>query len=85
MSGTCGTAASFQQALRTTEVYLPGYLWDALNPTERYASVADLCAHIGDQLPIQVVKLIARDVLRALQDLGGVVHNSKRHLLFFLT
>ena len=84
-SGTSGTATPFQQALRTTEVYLPGYLWDALNPTERYASVADLCAHIGDQLPIQVVKLIARDVLRALQDLhsepGGVAHNSERHLL----
>jgi len=80
-SGTCGTAVSFQQALRTTEVYLPGYLWDALNPTERYASVADLCAHIGDQLPIQVVKLISRDVLRALQDLGGGAHNSEHHLL----
>jgi serine/threonine-protein kinase SRPK3 len=81
-SGTSGTATPFQQVLRTTEVYLPGYLWDALNPTERYASVADLCAHIGDQLPIQVVKLIARDVLRALQDLhsgpGGVAHNSER-------
>ena len=84
-SGTSGTVTPFQQALHTTEVYLPGYLWDALNPTERYASVADLCAHIGDQLPIQVVKLIARDVLRALQDLhgrpGGVAHDSERHLL----
>lgn len=84
-SGTSGTATPFQQALRTTEVYLPGYLWDALNPTERYASVADLCAHVGDQLPIQVVKLIARDVLRALQDLhggpGGAAHDSERHLL----
>jgi hypothetical protein len=84
-SGTSGTATPFQQALRTTEVYLPGYLWDALNPTERYASVADLCAHVGDQLPIQVVKLIARDVLRALQDLhgepGGVAHDSERRLL----
>ena len=61
-----------------TEVYLPGHLWDALNPTERFASVADLCAHVGDQLPIQVVKLIARDVLRGLEDLHntrGIAHN----------
>ena len=62
------------------EVYLPGHLWDALDPTERFASVADLCAHVGDQLPIQVVKLIARDVLRGLEDLHntrGIAHNSK--------
>ena len=62
------------------EVYLPGHLWDALNPTERFASVADLCAHIGDQLPIQVVKLIARDALRGLEDFHGtrgIAHNSK--------
>lgn len=62
------------------EVYLPGHLWDALNPTERFASVADLCAHVGDQLPIQVVKLIARDVLRELEDLHnkhGFAHNGK--------
>ena len=60
------------------EVYLPGHLWDALNPTERFASVADLCAHVGDQLPIQVVKLIARDVLRGLEDFHntrGIAHN----------
>ena len=62
------------------EVYLPGHLWDALNPTERFASVADLCAHIGDQLPLQVVKLIARDVLRGLEDFHntrGIAHNGK--------
>lgn len=62
------------------EVYIPGHIWDALNPTERFASVADLCAHVGDQLPIQVVKLIARDVLRGLEDLHntrGIAHNSK--------
>lgn len=62
------------------EVYLPAHLWDALNPTERFASVADLCAHIGDQLPIQVVKLIARDALRELEDLHstrGIAHNGK--------
>ncbi|RDB20699.1 Serine/threonine-protein kinase SKY1 [Hypsizygus marmoreus] len=42
---------------------------------ERYASVADLCTHVGSQLPIQLVKLIARDVLRALEELhdGRVV------------
>ena len=63
-----------------TEVYLPGHLWDALNPTERFASVADLCAHVGDQLPIQLVKLIAKDVLRGLVDFHnthGVPHNGK--------
>ncbi|KAF8953644.1 kinase-like domain-containing protein [Flammula alnicola] len=61
------------QALCAAEVYLPGHLWDALNPTERFASVADLCAHVGDQLPIQLVKLIARDILREL----GNLHNSR--------
>lgn len=68
----------------TEEVYLPGHVWDALNPTERFASVADLCAHIGDQLPIQLVKLIARDVLRGLDDFHntrGTAHNGK---FFFL-
>lgn len=72
------TATQVQSCPR--EVYLPGHLWDALNPTERFASVADLCAHIGDQLPIQVVKLIARDVLRGLEDFHstrGVAHNGK--------
>jgi hypothetical protein len=34
---------------------------------ERYASLVDLCTHVGDQLPTQVVKLIARDVLRELE------------------
>ena len=66
--------------LCSKEVYLPGHLWDALNPTERFASVADLCAHVGDQLPIQVVKLIARDVLRGLEDFHntrGIAHYSK--------
>ncbi|KAF5372690.1 hypothetical protein D9615_009877 [Tricholomella constricta] len=45
--------------------------WSASDATsgERYMSVADLCAHIGGQLPIQVVKLIARDVLRGLENL----------------
>ena len=65
------------------EVYLPGHVWDALNPTERFASVADLCAHVGDQLPIQVVKLIARDVLRVLEDFHnthGIAHNGKSFL-----
>lgn len=72
------TATQVQSCPR--EVYLPGHLWDALNPTERFASVADLCAHIGDQLPIQVVKLIARDVLRGLEEFHstrGVAHNGK--------
>lgn len=59
--------AHLQAAYSTADAYLPPYLWDALNPTERFACVGDLCAHIGDQVPVQVVKLIARDVLRALQ------------------
>ena len=66
ISSPCTTQDHVQ--LCPNEVYLPGHLWDALNPTERFASVADLCAHIGDQLPLQVVKLIARDVLRGLED-----------------
>ncbi|KAJ3893856.1 kinase-like domain-containing protein [Lentinula edodes] len=51
------------------EVYIPGHVWDSQNPSERYASVGDLCAHIGDQLPIHLVKWIARDVLRGLANL----------------
>ncbi|KAE9402707.1 kinase-like protein [Gymnopus androsaceus JB14] len=51
------------------EIYLPGHVWDSQNPVERYASVGDLCAHLGDQLPIQLVKRIARDVLRGLASL----------------
>lgn len=54
------------------EVYLPARVWDALNPSERYASVADLCAHAGEQLPIQIVKLIARDILRELEKLHAL-------------
>lgn len=48
------------------EIYLPSHIWDSQNPVERYASVGDLCAHLGEQLPIQLVKRIARDVLRGL-------------------
>lgn len=75
-----------QQQPLPREVYLPGHLWDALNPTERFASVADLCAHVGDQLPIQVVKLIARDVLRWLANVHGtrgVAHNGEFFFFFF--
>jgi hypothetical protein len=67
----------------TAEVYLPGPVWDALDPTARFASVADLCAHVGDQLPVQVVKLLARDVLRALGNVHrtrGAGHQSERTL-----
>ena len=74
------TSTQDQDQPCSKEVYLPGHLWDALNPTERFASVADLCAHVGDQLPIQVVKLIARDVLRGLDDFhntSGIAHNGK--------
>ena len=80
ISNPCIPTQDHVQQLCSKEVYLPGHLWDALNPTERFASVADLCAHIGDQLPIQVVKLIARDVLRGLDDFHntrGIAHNSK--------
>ncbi|KAF8161647.1 kinase-like domain-containing protein [Crassisporium funariophilum] len=74
---TCRSEIEAVPYFKPTEVYLPGPLWDALNPTERFASVADLCAHVGDQLPIQVVKLIARDVLRGLENLNntrGISH-----------
>ncbi|KAG5650858.1 hypothetical protein H0H81_010738 [Sphagnurus paluster] len=46
------------------------HAWSASDaPVASQNTVADLCAHLGRQLPIQVVKLIARDVLRALEDL----------------
>lgn len=80
------TTTQQQQQPLPREVYLPGHLWDALNPTERFASVADLCAHVGDQLPIQVVKLIARDVLRWLANFHGtrgVAHNGRVFFFFF--
>ncbi|KAJ4495333.1 kinase-like domain-containing protein [Lentinula lateritia] len=51
------------------EVYIPGHVWDSQNPSERYASVGDLCAHIGDKLPLHLAKWIARDVLRGLANL----------------
>ncbi|KAJ3790096.1 kinase-like domain-containing protein [Lentinula aff. detonsa] len=51
------------------EAYIPDHVWDSQNPGERYASVGDLCAHIGDQLPIYLVKQIARDVLRGLANM----------------
>ncbi|KAK7025964.1 hypothetical protein VNI00_015793 [Paramarasmius palmivorus] len=54
------------------EEYLPGDVWDSQNPAERFASAGDLCAHLGDQLPVQVVKLIAHDVLQGLQYLHGI-------------
>ncbi|KAF5392811.1 hypothetical protein D9757_000899 [Collybiopsis confluens] len=56
------------------EIYLPGHIWDSQNPSERYASVGDLCAHIGDQLPLCLVKRIARDILKDLAKL----HETKR-------
>ena len=53
--------------------------WNVLEggDDERYASLADLCTHVGDQLPTQVVKLIARDILRELEyyhEAHGVAH-----------
>ncbi|KAF9078480.1 kinase-like domain-containing protein [Rhodocollybia butyracea] len=60
-----------KQTLFQPDIYLPGHVWDSQNPGERYASVGDLCAHIGDQLPIHLVKRIARDVLRDLANLHG--------------
>lgn len=33
----------------------------------KYASVADLCSNLGSRLPLQLVKLVARDTLRALK------------------
>jgi hypothetical protein len=34
----------------------------------KYASVADLCSSLGRRIPIQLVKLVARDTLKALKD-----------------
>ncbi len=34
----------------------------------KYASVADLCSHLGRRIPIKLVKLVARDTLKALKD-----------------
>ncbi|ESK83495.1 serine kinase [Moniliophthora roreri MCA 2997] len=59
------------------EEYLPGDVWDSQNPAERFASAGDLCAHLGDQLPVQLVKLIAHDVLQGLKylhDVRGTTH-----------
>ncbi|KAL0567766.1 hypothetical protein V5O48_014225 [Marasmius crinis-equi] len=54
------------------EEYLPCDVWDSQNPAERYASAGDLCAHLGDQLPVPLVKLIARDVLQGLKYLHEI-------------
>jgi hypothetical protein len=70
--------ATSEPLVYQAEEYLPGHIWDALDPGERYASVGDLCAHVGDQLPVQVVKLIARDLLRGLENLHetrGIAHS----------
>ncbi|KAF8058511.1 kinase-like domain-containing protein [Lyophyllum atratum] len=65
-------------ASRVEEDQLSTRGWSASDVGERYSSVADLRAHIGlGQLPIQVVKLIARDVLRGLENLHearGIAH-----------
>ncbi|CAA7263083.1 unnamed protein product [Cyclocybe aegerita] len=53
---------------RRMEIYPPGHQWQALNNSERYTSLACLCTHLGDQLPLQLVKLVARDVLRGLRE-----------------
>jgi len=34
----------------------------------KYASLSDLCSHLGRRVPIQLVKLVARDTLKALKD-----------------
>ncbi|KAJ7571936.1 kinase-like domain-containing protein [Mycena floridula] len=60
------------------EEYVSGPAWDALDPQERFGSVGDVCAHLAEQLPLQLVKLIARDVLRELDLLhdAGLVHGN---------
>jgi len=70
------------------EGYLPEYDWNVHDREEgeRYASLADLCTHVGGQLPTQVVKLIARDVLRELEHLHearGVAHSGTLPLPFY--
>jgi hypothetical protein len=69
-------------------VHLPGHYWNVFDggEGERYASLADLCTHVGVQLPTQVVKLIARDVLRELEHLHearGVAHSGKLPSLLY--
>lgn len=72
-----GHAAPITFLRAEDELSAPG-AWSASDAEERYVSVADLRARIGlGPLPIQVVKLIARDVLRGLENLRearGIAH-----------
>lgn len=55
--------------MSATGVYLPShtrYTLSASNSIRESVSIADLCSQLGNQLPVQLVKLVAKDVLRAL-------------------
>jgi serine/threonine-protein kinase SRPK3 len=73
------TLAAYPSLSNTNGEFLFEHNWNVLGGSddERYASLADLCVHVGEQLPTQVVKLIARDVLRELEhryEARGVAH-----------
>ena len=58
--------------------YLSGI--QLFDPSEHLVSVGELCAHLGQQLPIPIVKLISRDILEGLaylHDIRGVTHNGE--------
>ncbi|KAF9464001.1 kinase-like domain-containing protein [Collybia nuda] len=70
------------------EAYCPRQERDDTDRGGRYESLSELCARVGYQLPIQVVKLIARDVLRELQILheeSGVAHGDLNTNNIFLS
>ena len=55
--------------LSATDVYLPSHSRYTLSASDSFrelVSIADLCSQLGNQLPVQLVKLVAKDVLRAL-------------------
>lgn len=53
-----------------------------------FASIADLCSQLGNQLPLHLVKLAAKDVLRSLIDIhkkGKPYRGSNIHVLLMST
>lgn len=47
----------------------------------RYSTLGDLCYHMGDQSPLPIVKLIARDIIRGLtylHEICDIAHNGER-------
>ena len=52
-----------------TDIHFPNDRPAAFCPSQKSAPISDLCSNLGPQLPLQLVKLVARDVLRALSNL----------------